>query len=62
MKKGADKLSKEGILTGKLPFAIDVKGGEKFQKHEDRGRNDHMGSMSVSINSKEEYGWKVSFH
>ena len=30
----------------KLPFAIDVKGGEKEKEHDDRG------SMSVSINDK----------
>jgi hypothetical protein len=30
--------------------------------HEDRERNDHMGSMSVSTNAKGGYYWKVGFH
>jgi hypothetical protein len=41
---------------GDLHLAIDVKGGEKEKKHEDRG------SMSVSINVKGGYCWKIGFH
>jgi hypothetical protein len=39
-----------------------TKAGEKDHKHEDKGRNGHKGSMSVSINAKVGYCWKVGFH
>jgi hypothetical protein len=43
---------RERNYQGELPFSIDFKGGQKEKKHEDRGRNGHMGSMNVSINAK----------
>jgi hypothetical protein len=51
-----------------LLFAIDVKGGEKEQKHEDMGAHEykgsigHRGSMSVSINAKGGDYWKIGCH
>jgi hypothetical protein len=62
MKKEGEKFSMEIFCQGELPFSIDVKGGEKDKKHEDRGRNGHRGSMSVSINAKGGDCWKIGCH
>jgi hypothetical protein len=59
MKTGREIVQKKVYCQGELPFSIDVKGGEKHQKHEDRGRNGHRGSMSVVINAKGGDCWKV---
>jgi hypothetical protein len=57
-----ERLSKEGIFSGNLPFFIDVKGGEKVHKNKDRGKNGHKGSVSLSINVKGGDCWKIGFH
>ena len=50
------------IVSGSYPFSIDVKGGEKYLKQEDGGRNGHRGSVSVAINSKGGDCWKFFCH
>ena len=44
-----NKRTREEISSRGVPFAIDAKGGEKENEHDDRG------SMSVSINEKGGY-------
>jgi hypothetical protein len=57
------------IVRGSYPFPLMSKGERKIKsmktrgrKHEDRGRNGHRGSMSVSINAKGGDCWKIGCH
>jgi hypothetical protein len=61
-RKGEGDCQKKVYYHEDLPVTIDVKGGEKNQKHENRGRNGHRGSMSVAMNSKGGYCWKIGCH
>jgi hypothetical protein len=53
---------KKVYFQEELPFTIDFEVGEKEQKHQNGGRIGHRGSMSVSINAKGGYCWKIGCH
>jgi hypothetical protein len=52
---------KNVYCQGELPFVIDVKGGERKESCR-QGEHWSQGSMSVSINSKGGYCWKIDCH
>jgi hypothetical protein len=62
MKTGGEIVKRRYIVRGNYPFPLMSKGERKIRAHEDRGRNGHRGSMSVSINAKGGDCWKVGCH